>query len=94
MINFPMEFENSKNSFGIMKGRELWTVNKNSGIVKFCGLSGHAKCVQKSKIYIFLQYSNLQTDSTQITVFFVWIKICYIRESIPNIHMLTLLFRR
>ena len=34
---------NSKNYFGIIKDRALWTVTKNLRLIKFCGLCGHAK---------------------------------------------------
>ena len=51
MINFLMEFGRSKNCFGIMKDNKK-TVNKNLGIIKFCDLSGHAKYVHKSIIFL------------------------------------------
>ena len=45
-----MGLGNSKNCYGIMEDGALWKVNKNSGLIKFCGLSGHAKFMQRTTI--------------------------------------------
>ena len=46
-----MEFDNSKECFGFMKGIKFRTFNKNLGLFKFYG--GHASCLCKVEIGIY-----------------------------------------